>query len=549
MHGKSLRRVYLAGIRCMWIFSLLTLVTTITLSSMTQAEDPLSTLIDPEPVETLALSEAVLRALENNLDITISRQTRDVRLTDIVLQQAQFDPTVELSTRYDRNITPLNRPIFGFGGIATGSDPDTIDQNDTSVRLGLNQKLFSGGNLDFAFDTNRNSVAGQTSFLFNPSYTNTLSLNLSQPLLRDFGSDINKTQINIARNAATTEQYIFVDQVLNVIRDVEQSYWELVFTRENEKVAKATLKAAQELLATNRAKVKAGVMAEVEVLQAQAGVASRVEQVLVAQKAVHDQEDQLRRLFSPSDEELSKEIAVIATDKPTQEASPRTLKQDIEVALQKRPEVLQAKKNIETGTLNTTLAKNQLLPSLAFEGGVGLSGLGKGPGDMLDRSTSTDFYNMGGGLILSYPLGNRSAQSQYNRRILEANQAKASLQRVRHQVIIDTKEAVRPSSDRLSSESVPIARLVNLAEKQLKAEQERLQLGLSTTRAVLEFQGDLAVARGNEQRAIVDYNQSLANLRRMTATALDEYQIVPALIIRQPNQCLMRGSAVLSTRL
>ncbi|MCA9472823.1 MAG: TolC family protein [Nitrospirales bacterium] len=496
-----------------------------TFAQTSTTSSQLTNLIDPEPLETLTLQEAVLRALEENLDITISRQTRDARLTDIVLELAQFDPTVELSTNYDRSVTPLNRPIFGLGGTTLGSEPDKIDQNNMNVRLGLTQKLYSGGNLDLHFDTNRNSVAGQTSFLFNPSYTNTLSLNLSQPLLRNFGVDVNTTQIHIARNAATTEQYVFVDQVLNVIKDVEHAYWELVFSRQNLKVAKSTLKAAKELFAANRAKVSAGVMAEVEVLQAQAGVASRVEEVLIAQKAVHDQEDQLYRLFSPSEETLQEEITVIATDRPTQKARTQTLRHELELALQKRPEILQAQKNIETGTLNTNLAKNQLLPSLAFEGNVGLSGLGKNPGDTLDRTTSRDFYNFGGGLILSYPLGNRSAQSQYNRRVLETNQAKATLQRIRHQVIIDTKEAVRRvRTDFKRIQTTRTAR--ELAEKQLHAEQERLQLGLSTTRVVLEFQRDLAIARGNEQRAIIDYNQSLSNLRRMTATALEDYHIV-----------------------
>ena len=299
-----------------WTICLLFPLTIVLLNHTAYAEPQLSDLIEPDPVETLSLNEAIVRALEQNLDITVSRQARDVRLTDIELEQAKFDPTVEISTRYDRTVRPLNRPIFGFGGVSSGTEPDNIDQNDISVRLGLTQKLYTGGDVDFAFGSNRNSVAGQTSFLFNPSYSNTLSFNLTQPLLQNFGSDINQTQINIARNNATTEQYVFVDQVLRVIHDVERTYWELVFARENEKVAKATLKAAHELFATNLAKVQAGVMAEVEALQAQAGVASRIEQVLLAQKAVHDQEDQLRRLFSPSEEELSQNIAVIATDQP-----------------------------------------------------------------------------------------------------------------------------------------------------------------------------------------------------------------------------------------
>ena len=96
---------------------------------------------------------------------------------------------------------------------------------------------------------------------------------------------------------------------------------------------------------------------------------------------------------------------------------------------------------------------------------------------------------------------------------------------VRQGVIVNTKEAFRQvHTDFKRIETTGTAR--KLAEKQLEAEQERLNVGLSTTRLVLDFQSDLAVARGNEIRAIVDYNQSLANLRRSTATTLDRYQIV-----------------------
>jgi outer membrane protein TolC len=64
-----------------------------------------------------------------------------------------------------------------------------------------------------------------------------------------------------------------------------------------------------------------------------------------------------------------------------------------------------------------------------------------------------------------------------------------------------------------------------LAEKQLQAEQERFKVGLSTTIFVLGFQRDLAIARGNELRAIVDYNKSLSNLSRTKATTLERYRI------------------------
>jgi outer membrane protein TolC len=475
-------------------------------------------------VITLTLQEAVMQALEHNLDIQVSRFTRDVRLTDIVFQQAQFDPTVQLRGRYDKNVSPLNRPIFGFGGSTLGSEPDKIDQNDSNVRLGLKQQLLTGGSYDLTFDTNRNSVAGRTSFLFNPSYTSNLRFNLTQPLLRNFGPTISKVQITLAQNAAYVEQLTLVNQVLVVIAQVEQAYWELVFARENLKVARATLQAAEELLAGNRAKVKAGVMADVEALQAQAGVANQIEQILLAQKVVLDQEDQLRRLLSKSEFNLTQVIPLVPLDPPVHDLQETPLKESLELAFEHRPEILQAKKNIETSTVNTRFAKNQLLPDLSFEGGIGLSGLGKNPEDNFDRFGSTDFYNMGGGLVLTYPLGNRSAESQYQRRIYESQQSQVSLLRVRQQIIVDVKEAIRQVQTSFKrTRTNQTAR--QLSERQLKAEQERLNLGLSTTRFVLEFQRDLRIARGRELRAILDYNQSLSRLRLVTASTLDHYDI------------------------
>ena len=494
-------------------------------SSISSNEDLTFTeLLPSDSVITLTLQEAVMQALEHNLDIQVSRQSRDVRLTDIIFQQAQFDPTVQLSGRYDRNVSPLNRPIFGFGGATVGSEPDKIDQNDTNLGLGIKQKLLTGGSYDLKFDTNRNSVAGETSFLFNPSYSSNLRFDLTQPLLRNFGPTITKVQITLARNAADLEQLTLVNQVLSVIAQVEQAYWELVFARENLKVTRATLQAAEELLASNRAKVKAGVMADVEALQAQAGVANQVEQILLAQKTVLDQEDQLRRLLNNSEYNLTQTTPLVPLDPPVQQRQETPLKESLQSAFEHRPDILQAQKNIETSTVNTRFAKNQLLPDLSFQGSLGLSGLGKNPGDNLDRLGSTDFYNMGGGLVLSYPLGNRSAQSQYQRRVLETQQSQVSLLRVRQQIILDVKEAIRQVQTSFKrTRTNQTAR--QLSERQLKAEEERLNLGLSTTRLVLEFQRDLRIARGRELRAILDYNQSLSRLRLVTASTLEYYHI------------------------
>lgn len=473
--------------------------------------------------EPISVQEAVLRALQHNLDITISRQTKDSRVQDIIGEQAKFDPTFSLNGQYNRQVQPLNRPVFGF----SGQDLSTIqkfDQNQTNLTADLTQNLLTGANYDINYSPARTFVSGQNTFLFNPAYTGGLAFTLTQPLLRNFGIDINKTFINVAQNNAKIEEHVFFDRVLTVIATVEQSYWELVFVNENLKVGQLALKAAEELLASNRAKAKAGVMAIVDVLQAQAAVASRIEQILIAEKAVRDQEDQFRRLLNPSEEDLRQDLQLIPMDKPLQSLEAITLEEVLDTALQKRPEILQASKNVDTSELNVQFAKNQMLPNLSFQGTSGLAGLGGDTGNMISKNISGDFYNYGAGLVLSFPLGNRSAVSQYNKRQLEGLNARAALQSIRQQVIVNVREAVRRvQTDFKRIETTRSARI--LADKQLQAEVQRLNVGLSTTRFVLDFQRDLATAQGNELRAIVDYNKSLSNLARVKATTLDKYSI------------------------
>ena len=474
--------------------------------------------------QPVSINDAVLKALERNLDITVSRQTKEARLTDIVFEQSKFDPTVSLNGQYNRLVQPLNRPVLGFTG-AVLQDITTFDQNSSSVTLDLTQNLVTGGNYDINYSPQRTFVAGQNTFLFNPAYTGGLAFTLTQPLLRNAGTEINKTFIRIAQNNAQVEQQVFMDRVLTVIATVEQSYWELVFSNENLKVAQAALKAAEELLAGNRAKAKAGVMSAVEVLQAEAGVASRVEQILIAEKAIQDQEDLLRRLLNPDEQDLRQDLRLRPLDPPIQTLEALSTEEAIDAAIDRRPEIMQASRNIETSELNTKFAKNQLLPTLSAQGTMGLAGLGAGLDDMTQRNFGGNYYNYGAGLVLSYPIGNRSAWSQYNKRQLEALNAKATLQSVRQQVIVAVKEAVRRvQTDFKRIETTRSARI--LAEKQLQAEQERFKVGLSTTIFVLGFQRDLALARANELRAIVDYNKSLSNLARQKATTLEKYRIV-----------------------
>lgn len=487
------------------------------------SQDPAKQPAVRESREAISLADAALRALQNNLDITVSRQTKESRLSDIVIEQAKFDPTFSLNGQVNQQIQPLNRPVFGFSG-STLTTIEPFNQNNRSLTADFTQNLLTGANYDLNYSPSKSFVNGQNTFLFNPATTGGLVLTLTQPLLKNFGTAINKTFIRVAQNNAKVEEHVFLDRVLTVITTVEQTFWELVFSNENFKVAQAALKAAEELMATNRAKAKAGVMSIVDVLQAEAAVASRVEQTLVAEKAIRDQEDQLQRLLNPTEDQLREGVRLVPVDQPMTSLEPISLQEAIDIAIERRPEVLQAGKNVETSDLNIKYAKNQILPTLSFQGTTGLAGLGNDYPRMSKEMFSGDFYNWGLGLVFSYPIGNRSAISQFNKRQLESQNAHTTLQSVRQQVIIGVREAVRRvQTDFKRIETTRSARI--MAEKQLQAEQERLKVGLTTTRFVLDFQRDLATAQGNELRAIVDYNKSLSNLARHKATTLERYNL------------------------
>lgn len=478
-----------------------------------------------EQREIISLADAALQALKHNLDISISRRSKDSRLTDITVERAKFDPTVSINGEYKRSVTPLNQPLFG-GTDSSLTSNTPFDRRDYSLIVGAKTNLLTGGNVDLRYNPSRTSVNADLArgFLFNPAYLNTLSFTFTQPLLRDAGIDITETFIRIAQNNATVEEHIFRDRVLTILASVEQTYWEVVFANENLKVAEAAMKAAKELLASNRAKEKEGMLSVVDVLQAEAAVASRVEQILVAEKAIRDQEDQLRKLLNPTETEMRQDTRLILLDQPVTSLEPLGLQETIDTAIAQRPELLQAMKHLESSNLSTKYAKNQILPSLSFQATIGVTGFGKDYGNAVGRGFNGDFYDYGAGLILSYPLGNRAAWGTYHKRKLETENAEASLASVRQQIIVGVREAVRRvQTDFKRIETTRAARI--MAEKQLQVEHERLKAGLSITRFVLDSQRDLATAQGHELRAIVDYNKSLSNLTRHKAATLERYNI------------------------
>jgi outer membrane protein TolC len=470
----------------------------------------------------LSLREAVLLALKNNLDIAIANYNPKITAEGIIIAKAVFDPVASLTADANRTKVPT-ASVLSSGTQGLG----TLTTENRDLNASLVQQLPFGASYTLSLTNNRfdtSSAFAQPPNGINPSYKTFLTLSLTQNLLKNFGPDVNTAPIKIARN----DQAISVTQLRlkanQVITTVYNFYWKLVFAIENLEVQRRSLRLARELEDLNKARVRAGVAAPVEVTQAEAQAAAQVKNVIDAEKAIKDAEDQLKLIINIPDGERIWARSILPADTPPFEVVQVEADASIQEALEKRPEYAQLKLTLQNNDINLRVARNQLLPSLQLQGSVGLNGLNDSITSTYSKLTSGDFTQWSAALVLEYPLGNRAARSAFVQARLGYDQSTTTLLSLKRQIVSEVREAVRRiEADVRRVEATRAARA--LAEEQLRVERKRLEAGVTTTFNVLSFQRDLAAAQASEIEAITTYNQDLANLELVKGTVLEKNRL------------------------
>lgn len=466
--------------------------------------------VPPAGVMALSLRDSIALALKNNLDIAVEGFNPQLRDQALVGEKAVFDPSAFLEvTRSDTRVPTGTQVIQG----------SRIESELWDYNTGLRQKLPTGGTYELRFNNEFNNAKGVSS----TGFISRFGLTLTQPLLKNFGIEPTETNIRIATN----NQGISLEQlrlrVSNVVTQVKNGYFDLIFARENLVVQQRSLQLARDLVALNTARVRAGVAAPVEVTQAEAQQAARVQDVILAEKAVRDAEDTLKVIMNlPISGGWGQEIQ--PSDSPTFEVKPINLEEAIRTALENRYEYRSAKLDIDNKALSVRLTRNQLLPDLSLASSVFSNGFGDTYGGNLSEMGSSHFISYSVGVILTVPLGNRGPQASYIQSTLTLDQAKTSLKNLELQIIQQVRQAVRlveANAKRIDANRA--ARV--LAEEQLRVEQRRLEAGVTTTFNVLSFQRDLSAAQANEIQAITDYNKALANADNVLGAVLERNRI------------------------
>jgi len=338
---------------------------------------------------------------------------------------------------------------------------------------------------------------------------------------------------------------------------VEQAYWTLVYSIENLEVRRQSLGLARDLLTKNRREAEVGTIAPIEILNAEAEVATREADILLAETQVASSQDSLLTLMNlPSGGETPRPARIAPTDKPAYARRALDLDACVAVAFENRTDLQVARLDLKNKELGYNFSRNQLLPDLSFSisyWSPGLSGtqilyqdnnpltgvvvgtVPAGARASLIDAFGLKYKNFSVGLSLSVPLNNYLNREHFGQIGLLYDQARLRIQNLEQQILLEIRNALRAVE--LNFKSVEAYRLAReLAERKLQGEEKKLKVGLTTNYLVLWQQRDLANARSAELKALIDYNLSLSALDRSLGTGLKSKSISIADVLNKSDR-------------
>jgi len=472
----------------------------------------------------LSADEAVTMALEHNIDLNVDRLDPQISDTRVAAAAGAFKPTFNTSVQRNSQLQPPASFLFP---IATSSDV-------VSSNAGLAQRLPWFGttyNVSWtATHTDSNSFLNS----YNPLVQSGLSINASQPLLRDFSIDFARQQLTSSRTNRDIADTRLRESIVHTTANVKAAYWNLVSALANVEARRSALALAQELVRVNKAKVDVGTSPPLDLVSAQAEVAANQEQLIIAETTVKQTEDRLRLLIFDTTQRDTWNVKIEPVDSPPVATPAVDVDAAVTRGLSERADLARARKEIDNSAIGVKYATSQKMPDVRLNASYQASGLGGtqvlraggfpgtivGPGavttfgTVLNQLFARDFPTWSVGVSVSYPIGESVEQAGYARAKLERAQSEERLKSAQARAIQQIRDAAwKIDMNAKRIETTRAAR--ELAEQRLDAERKRLEVGMSTSFLVIQAQRDLAQAKTNELGAVLAYDLALVDFEAL----------------------------------
>ena len=473
----------------------------------------------------LDLTGAYQLALARNLNLHVGRYDIAIANANVRGSGGIFDPTLWANLNFDSTAAPTSTILEGA---------NVAESDSMRFGLGVNQLLPSGTQLGASWSSFRGKT-NSTFFFLNPRWDANLNLTLTQPLLNGFGTNATRAQIIIAENLRDQTAVGFEVQIIRLLADVELAYWELVATRQAIVVTVQSLELAERLLEETRQRVEVGTSAPIDMVQSEATVATRHQELIYANNAAANAEDNLKGLLG-FDLPHEWQVRVEATDSYNVDPLLPDLGESIETALHKRPAIIQQELEMDRLNTNVKVARNSALSRLDLTGSYGWGGVSgtstitdddgnpitirEGWGDAAKQVFDFDFPRWTVGLNFSVPIGNHRAKERLAATRYQHDRSGAQLAALKQEITRQVRFAVRALEDGAAAIDAAVASR-RLAVRNLEAEQTKFNNGLSTNFQVSEIQDALASAHFGEIQARVGYRKAIATYFASTGTFLE----------------------------
>ena len=488
------------------------------------------------PVRRMSIDDAVATALEQNLDLQVQRINPQLQDLSIDQFKAAYTPNF-VSTLSSSDAT---QPSTSFLSGATGAG---INNGRSVFNFGVSSLTnWFGGSYDVRWNNSRNTTNNAFS-TFTPQFNSSISATFSQPLLRNFKIDGARQQLLVSQRNKEISDTQLQQSITQTTRNVRNAYYDLVGAIGNLAVQRQSLQLSQQSLKDNRARVEIGTMAPLDIVQAEAEVATREESVIVAEAAIERLMDSLRALVYNPDSADFWTARIEPTDTLTFVPATVDAEAAIKTALSERTDLQNARKNLQINDINIRYFKNQSLPDVTANVNYNAQAIAGTqvtrardpqtgfPTDVIVDSTSISYLSglrstFGGDfpgwslqVDVAYPIGRSTQEAQLARARLQQTQAQRQLATLELAITTQVRDAAR--NVQTNAKRVDATRSSRiLAERRLEAEEKKYQAGMTQNFFVLTAQRDLIVARNNELLALVQYAQSVVNYNAVQRSPL-----------------------------
>ncbi|MGE4218800.1 MAG: TolC family protein [Alphaproteobacteria bacterium] len=463
----------------------------------------------PEPAASgplaISVEQAVLLALRHNRALGVQQLEPSIAETFEDIERAVFDPTLFVEMERGR--------VRRTETDSTSRGPSVVTSNDVTATAGMTQTLPTGTDLELSVSRDGSwGNSGRRQDEVRGGVT------LTQALLRGASIEANLARIHQVEIDTLSSVYELRGFTEALIANVEFAYWDLVLAQRRIEIFQNGLAVARQRLDETSRRVQVGQLAETELAATRAEAALREQDLIDARSTMAKARLHLLQLMNPSSAE-GWERAIVATEEPHVTSIPEdTVEDRVALALDLRPELNQARLDVERDRLEVVRTRNGLLPRLDLFMTLGKSGYAASFGDARSDIGGPS-YDVSAGMRFEIPVGNRQASALHRGALLSREQSLRSLENLAQLVSLDVRTAyleMLRARDQIGASTATRA----LQEEVLRAEQAKFNVGSSTAFSVAQAQRDLLQSQIDEVGAIVAYRKALIDLYRLEGSLL-----------------------------